>query len=295
MGIDPPPSGFWWEQQPATLAATHDGRLTGSDEFEQLADMAQPLLSKYEDSCFHEWEASRLAGIRTLSSSLKRGKIGEELVIAWARGADLEVRPRTTRGHDCVIEDVRIEVKTSLRWNTGRYVFLGLKDFDYDAVALLGISPAKFGLWIVPKALLLQRAQDQLRGAEGLGSKWISFQSGNPPDWISRWGGSFAKARTALTELPAYAAEIEAQLTLRETWARESAHIDWPWDSTAPPTQLHVPPNHPAHPPTQPGHPPTHSETLPAQADAGPTYAHWWTTPSAWRPLPRPPRQDLAH
>jgi hypothetical protein len=230
MGIDPPPSGFWWDQPRAAIATAHDRRPT-STEFEHLADMAQPLLAKYEDSCFHEWQASRLVGIRTISSSLKRGKIGEELVIAWARSADLDVKPRSTRGHDCVIEDVRIEVKTSLRWNTGRYVFLGLKDFDYDAVALLGISPAKFGLWIVPKDLLLSRAKDQLRGAEGRGSKWISFQSGNPPDWINRWGGSFAKARTALTQLPAYAAEIQDRLRLRETWARHSADIDWPWES----------------------------------------------------------------
>lgn len=289
MGITAPPEGFWWDQQPATLATAH-GHHPTCDEFDHLADMAEPLLSKYEDSCFPEWEASRLAGIRTVSSSLKRGKIGEELVIAWARSVDLDVRPRSTRGHDCVIEDVRIEVKTSLRWNNGRYVFLGLKDFDYDAVALLGLAPAKFGLWIVPKHLLLQRAQDQLRGAEGRGSKWISFQSGNPPDWISRWGGSFAKARTALTELPAYAAEIQAQLTLRDTWAKASAGIDWPWDSHDPPTRSDLPPAELNDPAPQAHDPTTHADPT-TQADHPPSYAHCWTTPSAWRPLPPAWRQ----
>jgi hypothetical protein len=177
---------------------------TATGDFERLVSMADDLVHEHDDASSPEWEMSPISWIRQVSSAHRRGKIGEEIVRAWALSEGLYVGGRGTRGHDCLIAGLKIEVKTSLRWNNDRFVFLGLRDFDYDAVALLGLEPNDFGLWIVPKPLLWKRAKAQLRGVGGKGSKWVSFPVAAPPTWLKPWGGSFAQALTAIREVPGY-------------------------------------------------------------------------------------------
>jgi hypothetical protein len=166
--------------------------------------LAEKLRSAYVDISQPEWATSPLNWIRQVPSSHKKGKIGEDLVMGWARALGLEVRPRRHRGHDCIIAGAAVEVKLSLRWNSGSFTFLGIRDFDYDVVALLGIAPSEAYLWIVPKPVLWARARPQERGASGRGSKWLAFPTNNPPEWLCRWGGSFAEARNALEQASEY-------------------------------------------------------------------------------------------
>jgi hypothetical protein len=205
----------------ASLAATGD--------FERLLSMAEPLVREYDDICSPEWEASPIGWIRQVSSAHRRGKVGEQLVRSWAVDEGLAVGGRGHRGHDVIVAGLKLEVKTSLRWNNHRFVFLGLRDFDYDAVALLGLEPNDFALWIVPKQLLWERARDQLRGVSGQGSKWLSFPAGQPPAWLRPWGGSFAEAAAALHRVTSYEPERDAELDQHEAWLELSSDIDWPW------------------------------------------------------------------
>lgn len=117
-------------------------------------------------------------------------------------------------------------------------MFFGIRDFQYDAVAFLGVEPDNVRLWIVPKSLLWQHARDQLRGAEGLGSKWVSFYATKPPSWLKPWGGSFAEAFRALHDAAAYRQPATQGELLAvhnsaddEAWIQLAAQIDWPWHS----------------------------------------------------------------
>jgi hypothetical protein len=180
---------------------THQG--TESD-FDTLASMAAKVRASYVDIGEAEWAASPLNWIRQVPSSHKKGKVGESLVMEWARDSGLEVGPRRHRGHDCIIAGISVEVKLSLRWNSGNFTFLELRDFDYDVAALLGIAPSEVYLWIVPKPILLRYARSQQRGASGRGSKWVKFRVDRVPEWLRRWGGSFAEAQIALKEARRY-------------------------------------------------------------------------------------------
>jgi hypothetical protein len=225
--------------------------LPATGDFERLVRLAEPLVGALDDVSSPEWEASPIGWIRQVSSAVKRGKIGEALVAGWARSEGLQVQPPWHRGHDLIVEGIQLEVKTSLRWNNDRFVFLQLRDFDYQAVALLGLEPNDVKLWIIPKQLLWEHANEQLRGVSHEGSKWLSFPVNQPPSWLARWGGSFAEARDALNDVAKYRFETQREIAECESWLKLSTDIDWPWQ-LCPPTTTD---NHPEK--EQPCHPPT--------------------------------------
>jgi hypothetical protein len=199
-------------------------------DLERMAAIAEGLVAEYEDIYSPEWEQSPMGWIRRVPSAHKRGKVGEALVQGWARSECLAVSQRSNRGHDCVIEGLKVEVKTSLRWNNGRLVFMGVRDFDYDAVALLGLAPEDVGLWIVPKQLLWDRTYEQRRGAGGAGSRWFAFPAGDPPGWLEPWGGSLDSARKAIVKVLQYGAVREQEIAQCESWLEASSGIEWPWE-----------------------------------------------------------------
>ena len=45
-----------------------------------------------------------------------------------------------------------MEIKFSTLWKSGVYKFQQIRDQEYDAMVLLGISPFSAACWIVPKA-----------------------------------------------------------------------------------------------------------------------------------------------
>jgi hypothetical protein len=213
--------------------ATDERPVTG--DFDCLVRFADPLLTKYDDIGSVQWELSPIGWIRHVSSAHKRGKIGEEIVRAWAKHEGLPVGGRGHRGHDCLIAGMKIEVKTSLRWNSNRFAFFGLRDLEYHAVALLGLEPQACHLWIVPKDVLWEHAHHQLRGMEWHNTKWISFFSTKPPAWLRPWGGSFAQAsravRTAADRCPPESTNDTStdDLTDDEAWLAAASQINWPW------------------------------------------------------------------
>jgi hypothetical protein len=171
------------------------------DDVERFSQLAEVVLEEFADSCAQEWEESPFAGIRRVPSSHKRGKMGEALVRKWARGEGLTVDEAEHRGYDCAIDGLKVEVKTSLRWNSQRFVFLQLRDFTYEAIALLGLGPQEVRLWIVPKRVLWQCARMQTKGVSHHGSKWVSFIVGATPEWLAPWGGTLDEARDALMRI----------------------------------------------------------------------------------------------
>jgi hypothetical protein len=243
------PTDQYLSQPPPAHTFRTDRVLAAAGDFAHLVALAEPLVSRYDDICSPEWEQSPIGWIRQVSSALKRGKIGEELVIQWARARGLDVQPRRHRGHDSVIEGLEVEVKTSLRWNNERFVFLGLRDFTYQAVALLGLEPNEVRLWIVPKQLLWEHAKEQTRGASGQGSKWLSFIASDPPSWLDGWGGSFAQAAAALPTVTKYGLLAQQQIAECESWLELSSDIAWSWQHSQNATASHQPQPSLQHPP----------------------------------------------
>ena len=110
-------------------------------DLERLAQLSEEVAADYVDQSASEWETSPFAWIRELPSSRTKGKVGESLVKAWAKLEGIEVRPPTDSGHDCILDGVLVEVKFSLRWAGGEFVFQQIRDQSYEVAALLGIEP----------------------------------------------------------------------------------------------------------------------------------------------------------
>jgi hypothetical protein len=196
---------------------------------ERWSQMAGVALLEFADPSVREWDEGPFGWIRRAPSSSKRGRIGEALVRSWACGEGLRVDEPEHRGYDCAIEGLRVEVKTSLRWNSGRFVFLQLRDFSYEAIALLAVEPTEVHLWIVPKRVMWECARRQKRGVSHHGSKWVSFIVGETPDWLRPWGGSLTRAREAVRtigeERRGWAAERLLMETELEVCSQASAPV----------------------------------------------------------------------
>lgn len=175
-------------------------RVGEETDLERLASLSNEVAQDYVDEQAAEWEASPFSWIRKIPSSRTKGKVGESLVKSWAKSEGVEVRSATDSGHDCILDGVLVEVKFSLRWAGGEFVFQQIRDQSYQVAALLGIEPQAAHLWIVPKDELWERAPAQHGGAAGKDTKWLRFPADNPPSWLEPWGSSFSDARRALEE-----------------------------------------------------------------------------------------------
>jgi hypothetical protein len=109
--------------QSLRTSTDHNPGKRAKRDFIDLVSMADRIRADYVDSDATKWATSPLNWIRQVPSSHKKGKIGESLVTEWARDNGLEVRPRRHRGHDCVIVGATVEIKLSLQWNSGSFVF----------------------------------------------------------------------------------------------------------------------------------------------------------------------------
>lgn len=153
----------------------------------------------FEDAAADAWEASPFGWIRR-EPSRRKGAIGEALVRDWATQAGMTVERAQNSGHDCRLDGVPIEVKFSLLWGGGEFVFQQIRDQDYEVACLLGLEPQRVYLWSVPKDILWQHATGQHTGAAAQDTKWLRFAAARVPDWLQPYGGTLEQARAALEE-----------------------------------------------------------------------------------------------
>jgi hypothetical protein len=153
----------------------------------------------FEDAAADEWEASPFGWIRR-EPSRRKGAIGEALVRDWATQEGLAVERPTDTGHDCRLAGILVEVKFSLLWAGGEFVFQKIRDQNYEVACLLGLEPQQVHLWAVPKDVLWEHATGQHTGAAAQDTKWLRFKAANPPEWLLRFGGPLPAARAALEE-----------------------------------------------------------------------------------------------
>jgi len=118
----------------------------------------------------------------------------------WATQAGITVERALTSGHDCRLDGIAVEVKLSLLWGGGEFVFQQIRDQDYAVACLLGLQPLRVHLWVVPKDILRSHSTGQHTGAAAQDTKWLRFQANSPPTWLSPYGDTLAKAKAALKQ-----------------------------------------------------------------------------------------------
>lgn len=104
----------------------------------QFARLSAEVQLGFEDAAADEWEASPFGWIRR-EPSRRKGAIGEALAKDWAAQEGFAVQPPTDTGHDCRIEGLLVEVKFSLLWGGGEFVFQQIRDQNYEIACLLGL------------------------------------------------------------------------------------------------------------------------------------------------------------
>jgi hypothetical protein len=153
----------------------------------------------FEDAAADAWEASPFGWIRR-EPSRRKGAIGETLVRDWAAHEQMRVEPAQSSGHDCRLDGVLVEVKFSLIWGGGEFVFQQLRNQDYEVACLLGLEPQRAHLWAVPKAIIWEHSTGQHTGAAAQDTRWLRFPAAQPPEWLLSYGGTLDGARAALEQ-----------------------------------------------------------------------------------------------
>lgn len=163
-------------------------------EVQMLTGLAEGIKGEYiREGAIDPWLLSPFAWIRTLPSSRRKGKVGEQLVAGWCAAKGFDVIRSPDSDADRIIAGRRMEIKFSTLWETGAYTFQQIRNQDYEYAICLGISPFDASCWVVPKALLLETLPSQHGGAQGVDTKWLSFQAVNPPAWLTPYGGSLRR------------------------------------------------------------------------------------------------------
>ena len=174
-----------------------------NSEVRRLAELAGELRSDYLDND-SAWEGSPFVWIKTRPSSQK-GKIAEQLVAKWCVGHGLSVRQSPDREADRIIENVRVEIKSSTLWESGIYKFQQLRDQNYDLALCVGLSPFDAHCWILPKDEIMRRWQSgdedirsQHSGSLGEDTAWLSVDPAQPPGWLREYGGTLEEGMNRL-------------------------------------------------------------------------------------------------
>ena len=174
--------------------------------YEKLEELSLQLSASYADEDL-EWRDSPFAWIKSRPSR-QRGKIAEELVAGLCDANGLRVARCLDSDADLLVDGVRVEVKSSTLWKSGRYKFQQLRDQNYKIAVCLGLSPSIAHFWALPKAILLQEWQagsvgigSQHGGSAGTDTAWIDLDPDQPPTWMQFRGGTIGEGLAALQAL----------------------------------------------------------------------------------------------
>lgn len=135
-----------------------------------------------------DWIGSVYAWLRKLKGR-RMGSEAEKLVATFLANAELEVGASWSTHFDRLVNSWRVEMKCSMRWSDGTYAFQQIRDQDYDFVLMTGISPREISMWLVPKAVAMVISKPQHTGKDGQETRWLKFNTNNPPAELAPYGG----------------------------------------------------------------------------------------------------------
>jgi hypothetical protein len=169
-----------------------------NQDFLTLVTISDSLKAVAKETAFERFRGSRFQWIMARGSS-EKGKIGEELVSAWARTNGFDVTKTGDRAADRIINGHRIEIKFSSRWrDKNEYWFQQVRDQDYDFCFCLGVSPFEVHAWLIPKGALLDHIighKGQHGGEAAKETALLKVPIGAEPDWIKPYGNRLSDVK----------------------------------------------------------------------------------------------------
>ena len=145
------------------------------------------------------WAGSPFKWVLTRPPAVK-GKVGvavlqnllEQMGYTVSRGSGV----KNTIG----VNGVVLKVKVSFEWASeggrpGGFAFEQIKDQKYDLLVMLAVSPRSVSLWCVPKDVAMENSIYQ----HAKESRWVRFDTGAPPTWLSPYGGELSIGLGSIT------------------------------------------------------------------------------------------------
>lgn len=167
-----------------------------------LAALAATLEPDYTDQD-DPWADSPFGWIKRRPSR-QVGAIAEKLVAGWLATRDFDVARSPDSQADRLVNGKRVEIKFSTQWASGGLKFQQIRDQNYDAILMLGLTPFDAQCWAIPKPVIMRKwgtaggPQPQHGGQAGRDTAWLAFQADSPPNWMARYGGRLADAASSL-------------------------------------------------------------------------------------------------
>lgn len=187
-----------------------------------LGDIGNYLEKKYKSSdayrrSYMAWENSPFAWLLHLPSRTK-GKYGEQIVEEWLRREGFALYRSNSLHFDRICrcncegveQGIRLEIKFSLIWESGLYVFQQIRNQEYDLLFCLGISPNTAHAWCIPKQEAWEKAESQHAGGKGKDTKWIRVKVTREditPKWLDEYGGEIGGQSKAIELLRHFCCE----------------------------------------------------------------------------------------
>lgn len=174
-------------------------RHDSNDDLERMVQVSLELAAEHRE--IDDWEGSPFAWILAVPPGT-RGKVGRQLVAAWAQKAGFRVRSGNRDGQLLLdINGLLVQVKMSTLWKSGIYRFQQIRDRDYDFCLCLGISPNDVHVWLIPKEVLdtyVIGQRGQHTGANSDETYWFDAGPRDVEHWLGPYGNQLSDARAAL-------------------------------------------------------------------------------------------------
>ena len=175
--------------------------LASSADFDRFVEAANDLAAQHPE--IHDWEGSPFEWILAVAPGT-RGKIGRQLVAAWARNSGFHVEMFSEDGQLYLrIDDYIVQIKMSTLWKSGIYRFQQIRDRDYDYCLCLGISPQDIHMWLIPKDALYEHVigvRGQHTGSDSLETYWFDAGPGAVQRWLEPFGNQISDVRETLAQ-----------------------------------------------------------------------------------------------
>lgn len=152
--------------------------------------------SVFDYTAFHarayrldDWEGSPNYLIKGMNASSK-GQAGQDLVEYLAKSSGCSVYGAENKGHDLIIEETKVEVKTATSSSKGHYGHIFLINqirpkHDFEWLVFVLITPNSLEVWQCPRSYYIdtnnEAVSKQHMGLAGSGETLMVRFEGNPP------------------------------------------------------------------------------------------------------------------
>lgn len=169
-----------------------------STDFQMLVATANYLQKDLEKQS-ELWKDSPFEWVLQLSAA-KKGKLARHLIASWCASKGMSTsRPKNLKA-SLLINDCPVAIKFSTLWADGNYKFQQIRDYGYELVVCLGISPDDAHCWVFKREYAIKHATVQHRGTKG-SEYWMAIDPGNVPEWAEDNGGTLDQAYKVLNRL----------------------------------------------------------------------------------------------